>query len=126
MVVITCQNSLYVKRQDAFSQWGLFYSKFPADPIGEQIINNFTINSENMFVKYQINLSTVPSGTTATTINVPIIWISILWVNLKKLKKNFAVETEKAINPIIDYEKVRVTPTDLNGIITSKISIMLI
>jgi hypothetical protein len=25
-----------------------------------------------MFVKYQINLSTVPSGTTATTINVPI------------------------------------------------------
>jgi hypothetical protein len=41
-----------------------------------------------MFVKYQINLSTVPSGTTATTINVPIIWISILWVNLKKLKKN--------------------------------------
>jgi hypothetical protein len=36
-------------------------------------------------------------------------------------EKFVAVETEKAINPIIDYEKVRVTPTDLNGIITSKI-----
>jgi hypothetical protein len=48
MVVITCIKIVfYVKRQDAFSQWGLFYSKFPADPIGEQIINNFTINSEN-------------------------------------------------------------------------------
>jgi hypothetical protein len=72
MVVITCIKIVfYVKRQDAFSQWGLFYSKFPADPIGEQIINNFTIQ-KIMFVKYQINLSTVPSGTTATTINVPI------------------------------------------------------
>jgi hypothetical protein len=65
------QNSLFLLKEDAFSQWGLFYSKFPADPIGEQIINNFTIQ-KIMFVKYQINLSTVPSGTTATTINVPI------------------------------------------------------
>jgi hypothetical protein len=64
------QNSLFLLKEDAFSQWGLFYS-FPADPIGEQIINNFTIQ-KIMFVKYQINLSTVPSGTTATTINVPI------------------------------------------------------
>jgi hypothetical protein len=37
-------------------------------------------------------------------------------------EKFVAVETEKAINPIIDW-KVRVTPTDLNGIITSKIRI---
>jgi hypothetical protein len=41
-----------------------------------------------------------------------------IWRNWRKF---VAVETEKAINPIIDYEKVRVTPTDLNGIITSKI-----
>jgi hypothetical protein len=39
-------NLFYLKRQDQFSQWGLFYGKFPADPIGEQINNNFKINSE--------------------------------------------------------------------------------
>jgi hypothetical protein len=73
-----------------------------------------------MFVKYQINLSTVPSGTTATTINVPIN-MDFHFVGQSEEIEGKKVETEKAINPIIDYEKVRVTPTDLNGIITSKI-----
>jgi hypothetical protein len=72
----------------------------------------------------QINLSTVPSGTTATTINVPINMDFTCVGQSEEIEEKFvAVETEKAINPIIDYEKVRVTPTDLNGIITSKIRI---
>ena len=41
-------NSLcfYLKRQDPFNKWDLFYSNFPADPIGEKITNKFTTNSE--------------------------------------------------------------------------------
>lgn len=35
----------YVRRQDPFDVWGLFYSKFPADPIGERMTDQFTINS---------------------------------------------------------------------------------
>jgi hypothetical protein len=72
-----------------------------------------------MFVKYQINLSTVPSGTTATTINVPINMDFHFVGQSEEIEEKFV----EAINPIIDYEKVRVTPTDLNGIITSKIRI---
>lgn len=37
----------HVRRQDPFDNWGLFYSKFPADPIGESITGKFTINSED-------------------------------------------------------------------------------
>jgi hypothetical protein len=39
-------NIFFVKRQDPFSQWGLFYGRFPADPTGEQITNNFKVNTE--------------------------------------------------------------------------------
>lgn len=35
----------HVRRQDPFDNWGLFYSKFPADPIGERITDKYTINS---------------------------------------------------------------------------------
>jgi hypothetical protein len=42
-------------------------------------------------------------------------------------RKICSSKVEKAINPIIDYEKVRVTPTDLNeGIITSVIIMLAI
>jgi hypothetical protein len=42
------QNKMfYMKRQDPFSEWGLFHGQFPPDPIGEQISNNFKINSED-------------------------------------------------------------------------------
>lgn len=37
----------FIKRQDPFNTWDLFYSNFPADPIGEKITNKFTINSED-------------------------------------------------------------------------------
>lgn len=38
-----------VKRQDPFSNWGLYYENFPADPIGSSMTDNFTTNtSENV------------------------------------------------------------------------------
>jgi hypothetical protein len=30
-----------LRRQDPFDNWGLFYSKFPSDPIGEIITSKF-------------------------------------------------------------------------------------
>lgn len=38
---------LNVKRQDPFGSWGLYYSNFPSDPIGEKITDNFTSNSSD-------------------------------------------------------------------------------
>ena len=35
-----------LRRQDPFDNWGLFYSTFPSDPIGESITNKFTTNTE--------------------------------------------------------------------------------
>ncbi len=35
----------HVRRQDPFDNWGLFYAKFPADPIGEHMTDKYTINS---------------------------------------------------------------------------------
>jgi hypothetical protein len=37
----------YVRRQDAFNDWGLYYNEFPADPYGERITDKYTINSED-------------------------------------------------------------------------------
>jgi hypothetical protein len=37
----------HVRRQDPFDNWGLFYSKFPADPIGERMTDKFTTNSSD-------------------------------------------------------------------------------
>lgn len=36
---------LNVKRQDPFANWGLYYNKFPVDPIGDKITDNFTTKS---------------------------------------------------------------------------------
>lgn len=42
------QNYIFnVKRQDPFANWGLYYSKFPSDPIGNRITDNFTINNSD-------------------------------------------------------------------------------
>ena len=35
----------YVRRQDPFDNWNLYYSKFPADPIGDRLTNKFTVNT---------------------------------------------------------------------------------
>jgi hypothetical protein len=34
-----------LRRQDPFDNWDLYYSKFPADPIGERMTNKFNTNS---------------------------------------------------------------------------------
>jgi hypothetical protein len=36
-----------LQRQDAFDLWGLYYSKYPADPLGQSLTNKFDTNSEN-------------------------------------------------------------------------------
>lgn len=65
-----------------------------------------------MFVnRVQIDISTIPSGTTATTINIPINLEYQLVDQAELIDRVFVdVETEKAINPISDYEKVRFVP----------------
>lgn len=35
----------YVRRQDPFDNWGLFYNQFPADPIGDRMTDKFDFNS---------------------------------------------------------------------------------
>jgi hypothetical protein len=76
-----------------------------------------------MFVnRYQINLSTLESGTTATTINIPLTMEYQLVDQGELINRVFVdVETEKAINPIYDYEKVRFIPRDSNNININKI-----
>lgn len=65
---------------------------------------------------YKINISNVPSGTTSMSINIPVVLEYQMVDQSDIIKRVFVdVETEKAINPIIDYEKVRFLPLDLNG-----------
>ncbi len=66
--------------------------------------------------RYQINLTTISTGTTATTIDIPIN-LEFQIVDQGELVERVFVETEveKAINPILDYEKVRFLPTTLLG-----------
>lgn len=35
----------YVRRQDPYDAWDLYYGKFPADPIGERMSDKFIVNS---------------------------------------------------------------------------------
>jgi hypothetical protein len=69
-----------------------------------------------MFVnQYKINTATLGSGTTATTINIPITMEYQMVDQSELIERVFVeTETEKAINPITDYEKTRFLPTDLN------------
>jgi hypothetical protein len=38
---------LNVKRQDPFGNWNLYYNKFPSDPIGDRITDNFTTKTSD-------------------------------------------------------------------------------
>ncbi len=70
-----------------------------------------------MFVnKYTISLSSIGSGSTATTINIPVSLEYQLVDNSELIEKEFVdVEVNKAINPIVDYDKVRFIPLDQSG-----------
>lgn len=65
-----------------------------------------------MFVKYKINTS-ILSGATATTVNIPINLSYQIIDNAELVEKVFVeIETQRAVNPILDYEKARFVPVD--------------
>lgn len=70
-----------------------------------------------MFVnRYQINLSSISSAATATTINIPISLESQEIGQSELIDKVFVdVQVENAINPISDYDKVRFLPLGTNN-----------
>jgi hypothetical protein len=73
--------------------------------------------------RYQININTLATGTTATTINIPVNMEFQIVDNSELIKRVFVdVEVEKSINPILDYEKVRFLPTTLSGVHIDKIT----
>jgi hypothetical protein len=39
--------NFFVKRQDPFNKWDLFYTNYPSDPIGGVITDKFTVNSSD-------------------------------------------------------------------------------
>lgn len=64
---------------------------------------------------YKINSSTLLSATTATTINIPINMDFQIVDNAELVERVFVeVEIQKAVNPILDYDKVRFIPVE-NG-----------
>jgi hypothetical protein len=66
-----------------------------------------------MSAKYQIRISDL-SGITETMINIPINLTPQMTDQAELVKRKFIdVEVEKAINPILDYEKARFTPIHL-------------
>ena len=67
-----------------------------------------------MFVnKFRINPSLYASGSTATTINIPIVMTTQDVDNAELIEKVFVeTEVENAINPIVDYDRVRFVPLD--------------
>lgn len=67
-----------------------------------------------MFVnKFKINTTTLSSGATATTINIPLVTTTQNVDYAELIERVFVnEETERAINPIVDYDKVRYLPLD--------------
>jgi hypothetical protein len=77
-----------------------------------------------MFInQYQINLSTLSSGTTATTINIPINMEYQIVDQSEIINRIFVdTEVEKTINPIIDYEKTRFIPINSKNNVVNEIT----
>jgi hypothetical protein len=64
-----------------------------------------------MLANYKINLSTFLSATTATTLNIPIQMEYQIVDNTELIERVFVdKETQNAVNPILDYDKVRYLP----------------
>jgi hypothetical protein len=81
----------------------------------EQLINLILILVPMFVNNFKINLSTFDNSS-ATTINVPIAMEYQLVDQGELINRVFVdVETKKAINPIIDYERVRFIPIDNNN-----------
>lgn len=75
--------------------------------------------------KYQINLSTISSAATATTINIPLNMEYQIVDQAELVDRVFvATEVEKSINPIFDYEKVRFTPVLSTGATNNHVDIL--
>lgn len=70
-----------------------------------------------MFVnRYKINLGTLPSGATETYLTIPISLESQEIGQSELIDKVFVdVQVENAINPIVDYDKVRFTPLNTSN-----------
>ncbi len=72
--------------------------------------------------RYQINLSTISSGATDIYLNIPLSLESQEIGKSELIQTKFVdVETEKAINPILDYDKVRFLPVNSNNVNINKI-----
>src|SRR5579872_2709999 len=74
-----------------------------------------------MFAKYTINTSLITTATTATTINIPLDLSYSLAGQDDLIETEFVdVEIQNNINPILDYEKARYLPANMDGgLITS-------
>ena len=70
-----------------------------------------------MFVnKFKINATTLSSGSTTIDLSIPIVMTNQNVDNAELIEKVFVdEETERAINPIVDYDKVRYLPLDKNN-----------
>lgn len=76
-----------------------------------------------MLAKYKINIATIDSGSTATTINIPVKMEFQVVDTAEIVERMFVeVETQKAINPVLDYDKVRFIPVDENSKILTDIN----
>jgi hypothetical protein len=68
-------------------------------------------------------MSTLASGTTASTVNIPIMMDYQLVDTAELIDRVFVQqETENAINPILDYDKVRFLPVNSNNVNINKIT----
>jgi len=72
--------------------------------------------------RIKINLATLKSGATETYVNVPLFMDYQLVDTAELIERQFVdIETEKAINPILDYDRIRFTPVFNNGDILKNI-----
>lgn len=72
--------------------------------------------------RIKINLNTLKSGATETYIKLPLTMEYQLVDTGELIQREFVdIETEKTINPILDYDRVRFTPIDANGNIINNV-----
>lgn len=71
-----------------------------------------------MLANYKINISTISSAATATTLNIPFNLEYQIVDNSELIERVFVeMETQKAVNPILDYDKSRFTPLHSSEIV---------